>query len=652
MNFKKKGILVLFVLVFVLLACFAFGLISSSTVVAPVNMTNYSGSIVLNVTLNQDGSNANNITNVTFRFQALNGSFVYNETIWNNTLNDVKFDNNQSSLFDTSILTDGMYKLMINMSNVSGALNMPSNYSINITVDNTVPVVTINTPAGNFSTNTFLFNVTATDALVGMDWVRFNISNGSSGQIYIYNSSVANGNYWNFTLNASGNLSNNRYNLTILANDTVNNVNSTTRFEFVYDTIAPAVTQLNITGNSSNNLSGVVLFNVTATDGLAGVDWVVLNFSNASGSQYLINITAANGSSWNISYGTANITDGHYNLTVYVNDTANNINESWSVNRTFWIDNTAPTISFTSTTISTSSLTIDVSTNVDAASCTSDIGSITGTKDSWTITYSGLQSETSFTFTVVCTDEAGNARSVQYTESTASSSGGGNSGSSGGIGTGAAGLFAKEVWASINSGETATVEVDNGEIGVTEVNFKVDKTIYGAWLKVEKKTSLPSNVKTFSNKVYKNVKITENNVQEALEGSVTIDFKVTKAWLKENKFSKNNVAMFRYVDEKWVELKTTLGSADDTYQHYTAETPGFSYFVIGQKEEAAPLTEEELVAEEVAEVAEVGEEVVEETTEEITEEITKEGKSTWPWVALILVVIAVIVVAYWLMKRK
>jgi hypothetical protein len=99
-------------------------------------------------------------------------------------------------------------------------------------------------------------------------------------------------------------------------------------------------------------------------------------------------------------------------------------------------------------------------------------------------------------------------------------------------------------------------------------------------------------------------------------------------------------------------LKTTLGSADDTYQHYTAETPGFSYFVIGQKEEAAPLTEEELVAEEVAEVAEVGEEVVEETTEEITEEITKEGKSTWPWVALILVVIAVIVVAYWLMKRK
>ena len=48
----------------------------------------------------------------------------------------------------------------------------------------------------------------------------------------------------------------------------------------------------------------------------------------------------------------------------------------------------------------------------------------------------------------------------------------------------------------------------------------------------------------------------------------------------------------------------------------------------------------------------MNEEVVEETTEEITEEITKEGKSTWPWVALILVVIAVIVVAYWLMKRK
>ena len=31
-------------------------------------------------------------------------------------------------------------------------------------------------------------------------------------------------------------------------------------------------------------------------------------------------------------------------------------------------------------------------------------------------------------------------------------------------------------------------------------------------------------------------------------------------------------------------MKTTLGGEDETYVHYSSEIPGFSYFVIGEKE--------------------------------------------------------------------
>ncbi len=234
--------------------------------------------------------------------------------------------------------------------------------------------------------------------------------------------------------------------------------------------------------------------------------------------------------------------------------------------------------------------------------------------------------------------------------STSSSGGGSSTGSTGGISTGIEGSFEQKTWTSINSGEAATVSISNGEIGVTAVSFVVDKTVWGAWTKVEKKESLPSTVKSFSQKVYKNIEITKSStLKEDLIKNAKIDFKVKKTWLSENNVAKEQVAMFRYANSKWDELKTTMGKDDGTHIHYTAETPGFSYFLIGQKVVvAAPAT-----------IAEPAKEAATPTPAATPKEVAPEEAPVvkesliWPWAALVIIVIAIIAGAmYWKKSSK
>jgi PGF-pre-PGF domain-containing protein len=135
--------------------------------------------------------------------------------------------------------------------------------------------------------------------------------------------------------------------------------------------------------------------------------------------------------------------------------------------------------------------------------------------------------------------------------------------------------------------------VKNGIIGITEIEFKAKDTMRGAWVNVEKVDTLPKTVKTIPRRVYSNIKITENNVQKYLEGKAIIKFKVLKSWLAENEISSDNIALYRYKDDKWYGLSTTALSSDETYQHYSAETEGFSYFIIGEEtpEKPAEITE-------------------------------------------------------------
>ncbi len=229
------------------------------------------------------------------------------------------------------------------------------------------------------------------------------------------------------------------------------------------------------------------------------------------------------------------------------------------------------------------------------------------------------------------------AASSSSSSSSSGSSGGGGS-STTPVTTQKVGEYAKAIWEVIKVGEEAVVPVENGELGIMEVSFVTSKDTYGAWLKVEKVETLPETISSFKNKLYKQIKITHSNVEKSLKDQAMIDFKVTKAWLNENKLANNEVALFRFVDNQWVELDTVVGEGDENYVYYTAKTPGFSYFVIGQKKVVSPTVQEVPIKDLLLEEKVVPEKVVQEQ---------ESSKSGWTWLIVISILIVVGAIIYW-----
>lgn len=360
------------------------------------------------------------------------------------------------------------------------------------------------------------------------------------------------------------------------------------------------------------------------------------------------------------------------NQTIYAtgSDTGNTINSywlaNWTINCTFNgsditqvvddayfnlnLDNitpSTPTLSKNTVSSSSSTLVIDLSTSTDVDSC-EDTDPDTSIEEvsngNWQVTKGGLNANSAYDFQIICDDRADNSvQSLQSSFTTDEETGGGGSGGAGGgSSSSAVGDFAQTTWASINEGETATIEVENGEIGVTDVSFTVEEKTYGAWVKVERIASLPSTVDAYSGQVYKNIKISATNVEKVMKDTATIDFKVAKSWLSENSIGRNNVVLLRYTDDAWTELETGVVSDDDTFVYYTAEAPGFSYFVIAEKVGSAPVTAEEEVRTEAPPT--VGE-AVEEAAEVVAE--TAKSSAIWLIPLIVLVVVAVLLYFYW-----
>jgi len=127
----------------------------------------------------------------------------------------------------------------------------------------------------------------------------------------------------------------------------------------------------------------------------------------------------------------------------------------------------------------------------------------------------------------------------------------------------------------------------------------------------------------------------------------TIKFKVEKVWLAEKQLTKEAVALHHYLNGGWTQLSTTVGEDDGTYVHYSAKTPGFSYFVIGEKSGAA-------TAEVPAEAAPVEAPTEEAAAEAAPEEAAMEqkGKNTTLLVGVLAALVVIVAVVVYLKKRR
>lgn len=584
---------------------------------------------------------------------------------------------------------DHVVKIFANDTASRGGNNSNITQTITFSINNPHAVTWVDTTVRYYNITSMLtpyLNVSVTNATVKpagdagarISRVIFMFNNATGDNAFnVTNGTVDGGKFWNISYNMSS-LRSGRHTVTAFVNDSLNNINQTESIYFEVNNphnvtwdatytdlsgVNGRIARQNFTAKNTTIYFNVSIINASVKpDGASPrLDKVIFMFDNATGNDFNLSngsvlVKVGNAFFANVSYNLSALQEGNNSITIFVNDTLGNVNTTEKIY--FFVDKTAPSVTVSCTP---SAATVGNTVTCSCSAAEAD-GNSSGIKTS--ARFSGSSSSTESTTaagtsgtsqTCYAEDFAGNTGTGtgSWTVTAASSGGSGGGGSGGGTSSGVTGTFAKEVWTSINAGETAKVEVTNGAIGVTEVSFSVADTTYGAWLKVEKKDSLPSEVQSFSGKVYKNVEITESNVKKALTGTAKIDFKVTKVWLSENGLGKTDLAMHRYADGKWNELKTTVGEDDGTYQYYSAETPGFSYFVIGQKTgTVAGKVAEKAAAETAAGEEAAGEEAAAGGEAAAGEEVLAgAGKGIWTWVIVVLVIIALVAIAFWLKKR-
>ncbi|MCD6575896.1 MAG: PGF-pre-PGF domain-containing protein [Nanoarchaeota archaeon] len=206
-----------------------------------------------------------------------------------------------------------------------------------------------------------------------------------------------------------------------------------------------------------------------------------------------------------------------------------------------------------------------------------------------------------------------------------SSDNGGSSGSSGG--TTNTSFSSDYVNTLFNPGKHVEINITYGKIDLEKVEINLKNNLSRIVFKVSKVDN--PNV-SFSGKVYQYIKIdVEGATDSDIEGA-NITFKVNGTWLDENNISYNEVALFRYHNGDWQELKTQLTNHKDGVYYFTAFSPGFSYFAIGVKNETTVKNETNTTS------------VVSETSSVESSSVEKGGNSNpWIWIGISIVILFV-----------
>ncbi|MBI2657312.1 PGF-pre-PGF domain-containing protein [Candidatus Woesearchaeota archaeon] len=429
------------------------------------------------------------------------------------------------------------------------------------------------------------------------------------------------------------------------------------------DTTKPWV---NVTYPSNNQTVGSFIPNITVSSDTVSCVYSV----NSTGTNVTMTKTG------NVCIGTvtnfANLGIApYYNITFNVTDSSGNINTYfWNFTVT---DSTSPGTSGSITSSpSTTSATVTVSANetVNATVRIANGSTISGNEvdfaTSQTVTISGLTASTTYHFNVTICDFNGNclinATSLSLTTSAAAaasstSTSSSSSGSSGGGGAAVASTEAASTskkWDSLDAGASAVLTINNANIAVTGVVVDVKNAVTSAEVKVASLTTNPIS-SAAAGKVYQYLQLTKSNIADSDASKITISFKVPKSWLSTNSVSEDDVVLYRYSDSKWNALPTSKAGTDANNVMYSATTPGFSTFAIGNKEAAPAAAEQPAEGAPAAEAPTVPGETPTAAGEKPAGEaaMEKKGLSTTAiaWIVVVVIVVAA-GVGYFMWQKK
>lgn len=136
---------------------------------------------------------------------------------------------------------------------------------------------------------------------------------------------------------------------------------------------------------------------------------------------------------------------------------------------------------------------------------------------------------------------------------------------------------------SITAGKSTTVNINKTEdVAFRMISITAKSTINSIQITVAKLDSKPSTItQDIPGKVYHYIQVDKNITVDTSINSTSMRFEVEKSWLSANNINKSTVALYRYENNAWNKLLTTMMSEDDTNVLYEATSPGLSVFAIG-----------------------------------------------------------------------
>ncbi|MRG76833.1 MAG: PGF-pre-PGF domain-containing protein, partial [ANME-2 cluster archaeon] len=249
------------------------------------------------------------------------------------------------------------------------------------------------------------------------------------------------------------------------------------------------------------------------------------------------------------------------------------------------------------------------------------------------------------------TDAAGNTNSTlinvtRTTVSKTSSGGGGGGGTSGEDFYNIAETETQRV--SVFKGDNVSYSFENTQNPILNIKFTA-KVSAG---KVASKIEVLRNTSTMVDtpppgKVYQNINIWVGNYGWATEKNIkdlTISFTVPIDWITSNNIDKSSIALYRYNDDSWEQLPTSLTTRNENSITFTSSTPGFSPFAISSETVSIPAVIPTAYHTPAA-VATNGSNI---TSSSQTNEVEPGGKAgtIMLWVLFIIVIMAVTVIIY------
>lgn len=261
----KKEILFSIGLIFILtFLVFVFG---ASTMNVPISFGNYSTTLTIGIIVDSNG--VNNITNITCYH---NASGQAAETFLTQMLNESVSDFTFNDSVDISALTNSKYYNITCRIYNGTTLNKTITLT-NVTLDSTAPNVSFSSLAETIDTGnytTFInINTTVADVIRPLDSVYVNITNSNGVEVNFSKINNLTATRYNLSINTSL-YAEGKYNVTIYANDTLNNANRTEKIQITIDNTAPTATYT--CAESSIELGGSLLCTCTPSDGGIGIN--------------------------------------------------------------------------------------------------------------------------------------------------------------------------------------------------------------------------------------------------------------------------------------------------------------------------------------------------------------------------------------------